>query len=70
VPARAARIGFAFVGGGGGGGGGGAAFGNAIAGAANAMSARGNIDVVECITRVGVVYLRSRWACKEFESDV
>jgi hypothetical protein len=59
VPARAARIGFAFVGGGGGGGGGGgAAFGNAIAGAANAMSARGNIDVVGCITRVGVVYLR------------
>jgi hypothetical protein len=55
VPARAARIGFAFVGGGGGGGGG-AAFGNAIAGAANAMSARGNIDVVGCITRVGVVW--------------
>jgi hypothetical protein len=51
VPARAARIGFAFVGGGGG-----AAFGNAIAGAANAMSARGNIDVVGCITRVGVVW--------------
>jgi hypothetical protein len=59
VPARAARIGFAFVGGGGGGGGGGsAAFGNAIPGAANAMSARGNIDVGGCIIRVGVVYLR------------
>jgi hypothetical protein len=57
VPARAARIGFAFVGGGGGGGGG-AAFGNAIPGAANATRARGNIDVGGCIIRVGVVYLR------------
>jgi hypothetical protein len=56
VPARAARIGFAIVGGGGGGGGGGgAAFGNAIPGAANAMSARGKIEVGECMARVGMV---------------
>jgi hypothetical protein len=51
VPARAARIGFAFVGDDGGG----AAFGNAIPSAANAMSARGNTDVGGCIIRVGVV---------------
>jgi hypothetical protein len=47
-------MGFAFVGGDGGGGGG-AAFGNAIPGAANVMSARGIIEVGRYIIRVGVV---------------
>jgi hypothetical protein len=62
VPARAARMGFASVGGGGG-----AEFGNAIPGAAKATKARGNIDVGRCIIRVGVIEIGSR---SEFESDL